>query len=86
MANEGIDISEHEWIIETLGQFPHCDSRVLHAPGLCRFCDMHPEWQALRMHYRINFTGENFPWKSQCPAEKFRSAETIHLWRGNQAQ
>lgn len=79
-------MNEQEWIYDTLGTFPHCDSRVLHAPALCRYCDMHPDWQALRMHYGINFTGENDSSKSQCPAEKFRSAETIHRWPGNQAQ
>jgi len=36
---------------------PHCDSRVLHAPGECEFCDQRPEWQALRQAWGIAFTG-----------------------------
>lgn len=39
-------------------QFPHCDQRVLHAPGLCRYCDRHPEWQKLREKWGIAFTGQ----------------------------
>lgn len=38
-------------------QFPHCDSRVLHAPGECEFCDRHPDWQELRKSWGIAFTG-----------------------------
>jgi hypothetical protein len=36
---------------------PHCDQRILHAPRECEFCDMHPEWQALRVLWGIAFTG-----------------------------
>lgn len=66
-----------------LGQFPHCDSRVLHRPKECEYCDDHPEWQALRILYGINFTGENDPLKSPCPAEARRAAATINKWGGN---
>ena len=38
-------------------QFPHCDSRILHRPSECEFCDQHPEWQALRKAWGIAFTG-----------------------------
>lgn len=38
--------------------FPHCDQRVLHAPGECEFCDACPEWQALRKAWGIAFTGK----------------------------
>lgn len=38
-------------------QYPHCDSRVLHAPGECEFCDTHPIWQELRRAWGIAFTG-----------------------------
>ena len=37
--------------------FPHCDQRVLHAPGECQYCDMCPEWQQLRVAWGIAFTG-----------------------------
>lgn len=40
-----------------LPQAPHCDQRVLHAPGECEFCDARPEWQALRQAWGIAFTG-----------------------------
>lgn len=38
-------------------QFPHCDARILHAPGECEYCDLHPEWQELRKMWGIAFTG-----------------------------
>lgn len=41
-----------------IAQFPHCDSRVLHGPGECRYCDSHPEWQELRQAWGIAFTGQ----------------------------
>lgn len=34
--------------ISQVGQFPHCDQRVLHAPRECQYCDKHADWQALR--------------------------------------
>ena len=40
-----------------IAQFPHCDTRVLHAPGECEFCDGQPVWQALRRAWGIAFTG-----------------------------
>lgn len=64
-------------------QFPHCDMRVLHAPGECKYCDAHPEWQALREAWDINFTGEHYPFISICPAEMFRTVEKINAWPGN---
>ncbi len=63
--------------------FPHCDPRVLHAPGECEFCDMRPEWQELRQSWGINFTGKNDPEKVQCPAEKARGIDSINRWGGN---
>lgn len=40
-------------------EFPHCDQRVLHPRGACRYCDMHPEWQELREKWGIAFTGQS---------------------------
>lgn len=40
-----------------VGQFPHCDQRILHAPGECKYCDWAPEWQALRQAWGVAFTG-----------------------------
>lgn len=64
-------------------QFPHCDQGVLHAPKECEFCDEHPEWQALREAWRINFTGQKDPEKAPCPSETRRSLEVINMWDGN---
>ncbi len=66
-------------------QFPHCDSRILHAPGECKYCDCHPDWQELRTVWNIAFTGQ--PPRSgltPCPAEQARSRELMERWPGNQ--
>lgn len=39
--------------------FPHCDTRVLHAPGECQYCDSYPDWQKLRDLWGIAFTGHD---------------------------
>lgn len=70
-----------------IAQFPHCDQRVLHAPSECEFCDMHPEWQALRQGWGIAFTGHP-PADDQmpCPADWARppGSESDHRrWPGN---
>lgn len=67
-------------------QFPHCDQRVLHAPGECKYCDKQPEWQALRFAWGIAFTGYTPDGKElPCPADHARG-ETHKLWHGNVAQ
>lgn len=68
-------------------QFPHCDSRILHAPGECDYCDRHPEWQKLREAWEIAFTGHQ-PVGQQlpCPADYNRppGSEGDHRrWAGN---
>lgn len=73
-------------------QFPHCDPRVLHAPHECEFCDLHPEWQKLRIAWGINFTGHydkidrefhtGAP-KLPCPSEADRPIDLINQWDGN---
>lgn len=64
---------------------PHCDQSVLHAPGECQFCDMHPEWQRYRIVARINFTGQEIEGLAPCPSEFFRPGETRDRWPGNVA-
>jgi len=71
---------------EKIAKFPHCDSSVLHAEGACEYCDMYPEWQALRRTWGINFTGESDPTKLPCPATARRPLETINKWGGNRAK
>jgi hypothetical protein len=67
-------------------QFPHCDSRILHAPGECQYCDHLPIWQALRQAWGIAFTnyqpeGNELP----CPAMLARG-DSVNKWHGNIAQ
>jgi hypothetical protein len=70
-------------------QFPHCDARVLHAPGECRFCDLHPEWQQLRKAWMIAFTGhEPAEEELPCPADYDRPPGSVsdhRRWAGNVA-
>lgn len=71
-------------VINEIGQFPHCDSRVLHAPLECEYCDMHPEWQALRQAWGIAFTGYEPEQKElPDPATHARGLNTVHAWSGN---
>lgn len=63
--------------------WPHCDQRVLHAPGECEYCDKHGELQAVRESWGINFTGHHDPEKYLCPAEDARSLSVIERWGGN---
>jgi hypothetical protein len=74
--------------LELVGQYPHCDAYVLHARGTCEFCDLPSnaplhEW---RKATNTNYTGENDPLKSICPAELRRSKATIDKWYGNTAK
>lgn len=66
---------------------PHCDGWVLHEPGFCDFCDLHPEWQQYRKVARIKFTGgpsfDRYGELAPCPSESRRPLETIERWPGN---
>lgn len=79
-------------------QFPHCDPRILHAPGECEFCDGHPDWQELREFWHIAFTGKKVDividkrYKGSidgtifpCPADAIRG-DNHTLWSGNVAR
>lgn len=72
-------------LLQVSGIFPHCDQRILHAPGECQFCDANPDWQALRKAWGICFTGYT-PEKQElpCPADHARG-DNHKLWYGNQA-
>jgi hypothetical protein len=72
-------------VLNAIRQFPHCDARVLHAPGECSFCDDHPEWQSLRIHWGIAFTGyqpDEEKKELPCPAWYARG-ENCQVWGGN---
>lgn len=62
---------------------PHCDQTILHAPGVCEYCDHYADWQAVRDTQRINFTGEEDPDKAPCPSTYFRPSAYRDAWPGN---
>ncbi len=64
-------------------RFPHCDPRVLHAPGECVYCDAHPSWQALRKTWGVRFTGHTDGGELPCPADLARGLAGAHSWPGN---
>lgn len=73
-------MSEHQ-------KYPHCDARVLHAPGECEFCDGYAsELQQGRVDQGINFTGHSDPDKKPCPADAARGIGGAHTWGGNAPQ
>ena len=49
------------------GTIPHCDSRILHRPDDCEYCDR-PDLQGARRQLGIAFTGEA-PHGEQIPCE-----------------
>ncbi len=70
----------------TIFTFPHCDQRVLHAPGECKYCDELPVWQALRTAWGICFTGyEPEAGELPCPADHARPGGLCEAWSGNKA-
>lgn len=62
---------------------PHCDQSILHAPGVCEYCDKYPDWQELRNFWGINFTGGDDPKKAPCPSTFFRPSGYRDAWPGN---
>lgn len=67
-----------------LAPYPHCDSRVLHKPGECQYCDMYPDRQAARELMGICFTGEKpDDFKGPCPSDYHRGRAGAHSWIGN---
>jgi hypothetical protein len=69
-----------------IGQFPHCDQRILHAPSECEFCDKYQMWQGLRQAWGIAFTGY-IPEGTElpCPADHARG-EAHAKWPGSGAR
>lgn len=64
---------------------PHCDQRVLHAPGECEYCDEYPAWQAARKMWGIAYTGHTITVAQPlpCPSELARDLSVIEAWGGN---
>ena len=53
--------------------FPHCEARILHAPGECRYCDELPDLQEARKMWGVAFTGHPAPEGGvPCPADQAR--------------
>jgi hypothetical protein len=70
-----------------MATMPHCDSRVLHAPGECEYCDGWPQAQQYRQITRIAFTGHDpQPGELPCPSTLTRSLTDIEHWPGNRAK
>lgn len=69
------------------GRAPHCDSRVLHAPGECWACDLYPQWQEARQVQGVAFTGHE-PDEGEVfdPAGLYRTDAQINAWPGNRAE
>ena len=71
----------------TADRYPHCDSRVVHAPGECTYCDDQPTLQIARLTANIAFTGyEPKPGQFPCPADAARPTNTPsdhRRWAGN---
>ena len=61
---------------------PHCDNKILHAPGECEVCDKYSDWQEARKNMGINFTGHNDENKGPCPADYLRG-DNHQLWLNN---
>jgi hypothetical protein len=69
---------------DVLGQLPHCDQRVLHAPGECDYCDKSPHLQAARIIWEIAFTGHLATGHQlPCPSDAQRGLGGAHVWPGN---
>lgn len=61
---------------------PHCDQRVLHAPGECAVCDLYPQRQIARVNEQVAFSGHKpRPGQTPCPADEARPPGTP-AWHG----
>lgn len=70
-----------------MATMPHCDARVLHAPGECEYCDRYPDWQRLRQTWGVAFTGHDpTPDQVPCPSTVIRPLDVINAWPGNRPE
>lgn len=73
-----------------MAKFPHCDANILHAPGKCKYCDMHPIAQLKRLVQKVAFTGTPEELGTEelqpCPSTANRPPEVRDLWYGNVAK
>lgn len=71
-----------------LTMFPHCDDKVLHARGTCRYCSSgrYARLHELRRRFGIGYTGAALEaGQEACPSEAFRPVDVIDRWPGNRA-
>lgn len=84
------DLADARRLLEENRAFaPHCDQRILHAPGDCWACDLYPDWQKLRELWGIDFSGHSTDGKLPCPADYHRppgSASDHRNWPNNRAE
>ncbi len=78
-------LGELKSLIDAPVTMPHCDARILHAPGSCGYCD-DSGLQPVREVWNIAFTGAPEEGKTQCPAEAERDEESLAAWGGNVPQ
>lgn len=76
----------HKELTDSVSRMPHCDARILHAPGKCHHCDLFADFQQYRLLSEINFTGENDLRKSPCPSLWTRTAAQRDAWPRNRAE
>jgi hypothetical protein len=69
----------------------HCDARIIHKPGECKYCDQYgTKQQDNRIKYRVCFTNHTPESETSgyyihpCPA-MFARGETVNSWHGNVA-
>lgn len=94
-STAGVELEAARHLLDENRAFaPHCDARILHAPGECWACDLYPDWQALREKWGIAFSGQS-PLTGvagnqlPCPADYNRppgSKKDHRLWGPNTAQ
>lgn len=71
-----------------LREYPHCDDKVLHARGDCRYCSLaqYERLHALRAEMSIAHSGAMVETdQDPCPSEAYRPADIIERWPGNRA-
>jgi hypothetical protein len=84
----GLTVEQYEAITAHAGETPpHCDSRVIHAPGECEFCDKYGrEQQRNRIFLKVAFTNytpegmENEIWITTEEFKRLMNLETFQEW------
>lgn len=80
-----LEAAEHysEFLDAWDSAFPHCDSRVLHSPGTCGYCDKVKPLQDYRKMCGLPFTDDLQATDALLPGEN-RTRASAEAWGGNQ--